>query len=164
MTTRRYDATDYRNIYGSQLSGNQIRLLEISTSSNVTATVHGVLRSYDLHQADFIAVSYVWGVEPGLVPIRLNGPQFRVTQNAHQILKMLSDVSAVGHTGDSQLSIFANSKIWIDAISIDQANSMEKGDQVAKMREIYKAAKRTLIWLGAPAVQSVQSRPAMIRL
>jgi hypothetical protein len=162
MTTRRYDAADYGNIYGSPLEGDQIRLLEISPSSSVTATLHGELRSYELHQIDFVALSYVWGEESGLVPIRLNGSQFWATQNAHQILRVLSGVSAVGHTGDSQLSIFSNCKIWIDAISIDQANRAEKGDQVARMREIYKASKATLIWLGAPVVESFKSRAAMV--
>lgn len=32
------------------------------------------------------------------------------------------------------------------------------------MREIYQAARKTLIWLGAPAVESPQSRAAMIWL
>ena len=192
MTTRRYDPADYGSIYGSQLRSNQIRLLEISAPSDRTGTVYGTLKTYELGETDFTAVSYVWGDESKLVPIRLNGCQFWVTQNANSILRLLSRVSAQDHTAENdkrtvftkiwvdatlkllgrrdnaaqydELKIFANSKIWIDAISIDQADRPEKEVQVAKMREIYQAAGRTLIWLGAPEAESRQSRAAMIWL
>jgi hypothetical protein len=102
-------------------------LLDISTSSTVTDDVHGTLKTYELGQTDFIAVSYVWGDESELVPMRLNGALFWATQNADSILKLLCRVSAQDHTAENnELKVFANSKIWIDAISIDQANRPEK--------------------------------------
>ena len=162
MATRRYDLADYKSIYGSPLRSNQIRLLGIPTSSDETGTVYGTLKTYELGQSDFVAVSYVWGDESELVPLRLNGAQFWATQNANNILRLLGRVSAQDHTAaNDELQVFANSKIWIDAISIDQANRPEKEAQVAKMREIYQAARKTLIWLGAPAVDSPQGRAAM---
>ncbi|KAH7410679.1 heterokaryon incompatibility protein-domain-containing protein [Cadophora sp. MPI-SDFR-AT-0126] len=39
--------------------------------------------------------------------------------------------------------------IWADALCIDQSNLEEKSHQVKEMAQIYKTAKRVLIWLGA---------------
>jgi hypothetical protein len=38
--------------------------------------------------------------------------------------------------------------LWIDAICIDQTNMVEKGSQIALMRQIYENAERGVIWLG----------------
>ncbi|KAM0546264.1 hypothetical protein ACHAPJ_010947 [Fusarium lateritium] len=38
--------------------------------------------------------------------------------------------------------------LWIDQICINQADSREKGQQVAMMGSIYSAAKQVLVWLG----------------
>ena len=38
--------------------------------------------------------------------------------------------------------------VWIDALSIDQSNDVEKGPQVALMSEIYRLASRVVAWLG----------------
>jgi hypothetical protein len=39
--------------------------------------------------------------------------------------------------------------IWVDAICINQNDKIEKAAQVARMHEIYSAAKMVLVWLGA---------------
>jgi len=38
--------------------------------------------------------------------------------------------------------------LWIDAICINQENSLEKGHQIKLMGQIYKNASRVLVWLG----------------
>jgi hypothetical protein len=45
-------------------------------------------------------------------------------------------------------SVSEQRSLWIDAICIDQGNLQERNRQVALMRDIYRAAKRVLIWLG----------------
>lgn len=40
-------------------------------------------------------------------------------------------------------------RIWIDAISITQADNIEKGHQVALMRQIYRGSAEFTVWLGA---------------
>ncbi len=44
--------------------------------------------------------------------------------------------------------------LWVDAISINQADLEEKSHQVRHMRQIYERAKRALIWLGPEAEDS----------
>lgn len=39
-------------------------------------------------------------------------------------------------------------KLWIDAISIDQANINKRSSQVRRMGKIYQSAKRVVVWLG----------------
>jgi hypothetical protein len=50
--------------------------------------------------------------------------------------------------------------LWIDAISIDQQNTKERGDQILKMAEIFHAARNVCIWLG-PASTAEESDLAM---
>jgi hypothetical protein len=38
--------------------------------------------------------------------------------------------------------------LWADTICINQADIAERGSQVTMMRDIYKSAWRTLVWLG----------------
>jgi hypothetical protein len=40
--------------------------------------------------------------------------------------------------------------IWVDAICINQSDLQERGRQVRHMRQIYKYAKRVIVWLGLP--------------
>jgi hypothetical protein len=44
--------------------------------------------------------------------------------------------------------------MWIDAICINQSDLEEKGDQVAKMYDIYKQSKYVMAWLGPAANNS----------
>jgi hypothetical protein len=39
-------------------------------------------------------------------------------------------------------------RMWIDSICIDQENTEEQGDQVLRMKDIYRLADRVVIWLG----------------
>jgi len=38
--------------------------------------------------------------------------------------------------------------LWIDAISINQEDATEKGEQVTRMADVYSGAIETLVWLG----------------
>ncbi|KAK1830638.1 heterokaryon incompatibility protein-domain-containing protein [Podospora conica] len=46
-------------------------------------------------------------------------------------------------------------RMWIDSICIDQENTDERGDQVLRMKDIYRLAERVVIWLG-PAGRDTQ--------
>ncbi|KAL9611046.1 MAG: hypothetical protein Q9167_004293 [Letrouitia subvulpina] len=39
-------------------------------------------------------------------------------------------------------------RLWVDALCIDQSNVEERGRQVQYMRQMYKYANRTMVWLG----------------
>lgn len=44
--------------------------------------------------------------------------------------------------------------LWIDAISIDQANTDERGRQVKRMSQIYPLSKNVIIWIGSESEDS----------
>jgi hypothetical protein len=88
-----------------------------------------------LDPPDFEALSYRWGDLETPFSISIQSTDFEVTENLFTALWYLRD--------KKQKRI-----LWVDAICIDQTNVSERNHQVQLMRDIYKNARRTLIWLG----------------
>ncbi|PVH75645.1 HET-domain-containing protein, partial [Cadophora sp. DSE1049] len=83
----------------------------------------------------FEATSYTWGSEekPGVAIV--DGKLLRITQNAYDLLQDLS-------------SLCFPRLIWIDSISINQDDDIEKSEQIQLMTQIYQKASRVIVWLG----------------
>ncbi|KAF5974210.1 heterokaryon incompatibility 6 OR allele [Fusarium coicis] len=99
---------------------------------------------------DFIALSYVWGhpkLPEGEKPysITVDDCLFQVTPNLYHALVQLSQSYRVRQ----------GFKLWVDAICINQNDNDERGQQVARMRDIYQSAWQVAIWLG-PSNQDSQ--------
>jgi hypothetical protein len=111
------------------------RLLEIQpcneNSSQVQCTLH---HSNLLTKPSFKALSYVWGDLGVKVTILLDSKRYEVTRNCHGALLRLREL---GET-----------RVWIDAICIDQTNNEEKAAQIPLMNYIYPVAKEVIVWLG----------------
>jgi hypothetical protein len=86
----------------------------------------------------FEGVSYAWGGEQLTEAIMVDGKRLAVTPT---VLKLLW----------YRRSFFSEAYLWIDALCIDQRNQGEKEDQIPLMRDIYKTASRTLVWLAHPS-------------
>lgn len=82
------------------------------------------------------ALSYVWGDPKIRLPIILGGRSISMPVNLESALRNL-------RYDDKPR------KMWIDALSINQADNVEKGHQVALMRQIYRGAAEVIVWLGA---------------
>ena len=96
--------------------------------------IHSSLTSHPHYQA----VSYTWGT-PGLVQeIELDGVAHYIQKNLYDFLKQL------------RLN-YAGVPLWVDAICINQNDTLEKNIQVPLMGLIYSHAKSVLIWLGPHA-------------
>ncbi|XEV04670.1 hypothetical protein FSHL1_009957 [Fusarium sambucinum] len=94
---------------------------------------------------DFIALSYVWshpkrqeGEPPYTVVI--NGSSFEVTPNLYHALSQLKKSHRIRQ----------GFKLWVDAICINQSDADERGQQVARMRDIYQSAWQVAVWIGPP--------------
>ena len=87
------------------------------------------------------ALSYTWGRNHSPRHIVLNGSPFAITPNLYGALKQLRrhDASRV---------------LWVDALSIDQANISERSEQVLLMKLIYSCASNVIVWLGEHSVSS----------
>jgi hypothetical protein len=81
-------------------------------------------------------LSYVWGTEKAPDPILLDGQPFYITENLKDALIMIQHGSKKERV------------LWIDAICINQNDSLERNAQVRQMRHIYSSARRVLVWLG----------------
>lgn len=120
--------------YDSLLQGRCIRLCFV-TLSDPGHLLKVRLVEVRLDTTDFEALSYVWGDQSQRVPIRCSGQDHSIGQNLHGAL---IEYQRQGSTRG----------LWVDAICINQSCEAEKNQQVRMMRDIYRTAKRTIIWLG----------------
>lgn len=91
----------------------------------------------DDHALPFEAVSYTWGPEFRANSIRVGGKMMSVTFHLSLILRDLRRRDA-------------DRVIWVDAVCINQQDAIEKGNQVAQMKQIYKSAKCVLFCICRP--------------
>ncbi|RKK17927.1 hypothetical protein BFJ66_g16448 [Fusarium oxysporum f. sp. cepae] len=89
----------------------------------------------------YAAVSYTWGTTTDPVEIKVNGCQFKITQNLHEALRQFRRDGI-------------ESWLWIDAICIEQSNDLEKSWQIMEMREIFSHANIVYLWLGTGTIES----------
>ncbi|KAF1818822.1 uncharacterized protein K489DRAFT_326891, partial [Dissoconium aciculare CBS 342.82] len=111
----------------------------------------------------YYAVSYVWGDASRLATIKLDGQLVQIPYNSEQALRCLYRRTKDEKPVYSPTSDDGRVRIWLDAICIDQHNVAERNSQVAMMGLIYRAAVRTLIWLGEPD-QSTHASVESVRL
>uniref|UniRef100_A0A4E9DDL1 Heterokaryon incompatibility domain-containing protein n=1 Tax=Gibberella zeae TaxID=5518 RepID=A0A4E9DDL1_GIBZA len=83
------------------------------------------------------ALSYTWGDEPASVRILLNGKELLVRPNLAYALAAL-------RTSEPRV-------LWVDALCINQKDTMERNHQVGMMGGIFRRADRVLVWLGRPS-------------
>jgi hypothetical protein len=107
-------------------------------------------------QPAFEALSYTWGPDQGHVTIEVlpswtgknrvrRTPEgkvgFSVRHMLHEALKHLRDAANIR-------------TLWIDAICINQEDMQERSQQVSRMGDIYKHARRVVVWLGSASTDS----------
>ncbi|KAF8851511.1 hypothetical protein BDZ45DRAFT_601373, partial [Acephala macrosclerotiorum] len=80
-------------------------------------------------------LSYVWGESTRAKTIMVDDHKLGVTSNLLAALVRLR-------------SGIMTAYIWIDAISINQDDYVERNHEVLKMGQIYNSASRVIIWLG----------------
>ncbi|KAE8446690.1 hypothetical protein EG329_011734 [Mollisiaceae sp. DMI_Dod_QoI] len=137
----------YENLHLSADVGS-FRLLEFDSSSDGPCsdetTIYTKMANYDCHNAPkYEALSYTWSSHHDeLATIKLNGCSILVTKNLFEALRQLR-LNQVENCK-------SESKLWVDAICISQADDAEKSQQVLLMRDIYANASRVIAWIGKP--------------
>jgi hypothetical protein len=117
-------------------SNFSIRLISLSPGADFSSAIHCSVYQVSLDSnPEYEAVSYAWGDPNIFETIFLDGFPFSVTVNL---------VSALRH-----LRLKDEARVlWVDALSIDQSNLKERGQQVSFMAKIYSMAKCDALWLG----------------
>ncbi|KAH7171563.1 heterokaryon incompatibility protein-domain-containing protein [Fusarium sp. MPI-SDFR-AT-0072] len=117
-------------------NSDYIRLIEFLPSHDlIPQFIQFRLVSYSLAEAPaYHALSYVWGNDNPSFPVSCNGSRIDVRENLHAAL--------------SYLLQSGTSRVWVDAVCINQGDSAEKAIQIKMMRNIYANATLVRIWLG----------------
>lgn len=129
----------------------QIRLLHFrpgSDDDDISASVE--VCELDSAPA-FNAISYTWGVEPPHEVIKIDDVPVNVRPNCHYAL------------WQARLH-FPGSRVWLDAICINQSDLIEKSSQVAIMGDIYAKATNVLACIGPAEHSSDTIRDALKNL
>lgn len=78
--------------------------------------------------------------------IRVNGCTLQVRENLFHFLCQLRDSTIHKYKG-LKLDVLC-AAVWIDALCINQNDTIERNEQVARMCDIYLCASQVLVWLG----------------
>jgi hypothetical protein len=132
-----------------------IRILSLECGETDDQLI-GSLTSADIHSGvQYEATSYSVGK----------------TEKSHQILirkgdqlRPLAITASLFHMLRRLRSKTGTRRLWIDAISIDQTNASERGDQIMIMHKIYTKTQRVLIYLGEPEDTTFAAVDLMARI
>ncbi|KAF2162366.1 hypothetical protein M409DRAFT_58460 [Zasmidium cellare ATCC 36951] len=121
------------------LAEGHIRLFELlppNQTTNRVAPIRGRTHAYRLlGTPQYEAASYVWGERDVQATIEVDGEEVLVTRNLEAVLKRIRLPDR-------------HRLLWVDQISINQSDDIEKVQQVPLMGRIYAAAVQVLAWLG----------------
>jgi hypothetical protein len=123
----------------NMLSSNEFRLLELlpPTSSNIDEDIiqcrTRVVPVSD--DADYEALSYVWGNGADTVVVQVDGHDVVITRTLETALKRMR----LPHE---------TRVLWVDQLCINQKDDQEKANQVPLMGPIFSKAKQCLNWFG----------------
>ncbi|KAK4172221.1 heterokaryon incompatibility protein-domain-containing protein [Triangularia setosa] len=132
--------------YEKALGPHEFRLICLPSTDDTNSPIHLTLETYsDERYPEYETVSYTWAGEDGdgsLCKPVFVGPYWDMllqTKNCWEMLRFLRP-----HRGYRL--------VWVDAICINQLDSLERASQVAKMGAIYKNSRRTIVYLGSAIV------------
>lgn len=126
------------NLYTAlKLSTGHFRLIEILQPSLGLVCCRLTVEDLRVVSGSFVALSYVWGNDTASHTIKINGENFQVRPNLFDFLQLAGTQSEL-----------LNTKIFIDAICINQTDIQEKNCQVQLMGWIYENAREVIAWVG----------------
>ncbi|KPM43756.1 hypothetical protein AK830_g2730 [Neonectria ditissima] len=128
-------ATQYQYDY---IGPGWIRVLRlVSLTPEVILDIEPVYLDSD---PTYYALSYTWGKSVFTSRVFIRDRFLNVTPGLHECLQYLN--------------LYVGSRIWIDAICINQVDNDEKAYQVQAMARVYRQAAKVLAWLGPSADDS----------
>lgn len=123
-------------------SEDHIRLIRLLPGPRDVVSIaieHADLR---FNRPDYYALSYTWGPSSPSFDILCGGRVINIRENLYRFLQLLNAQASQ-----------RDSLFWVDQISIDQENVLEKNHQVTLMAKIYRQACGITAWLGEEDVR-----------
>jgi hypothetical protein len=121
----------------SELGDGVIRLIKVQKGSSedmINCQLQNVHLSQD---PNYVALSYTWGSPQKEKTIMVDEYPLLIPKNLYRLLQHIR----------KSMSLRAH-WLWIDMLSIDQANLAERSKQVMMIPQIFGIAKRAVSWLG----------------
>lgn len=125
--------------YTNLQSPNHIRILVFPPGSHRAQELECQLLETELSDGtDYEALSYSWADRHGdkslSKRLKIDGRYLSITKNLYDGLLRIrrSDTT----------------RLWVDAVCINQTNVAERNSQVARMADIYRLASRVIAWIG----------------
>ncbi|KAF4435854.1 HET-domain-containing [Fusarium acutatum] len=88
------------------------------------------------------ALSYTWDSLERSDSIIINGVNWKISQSLWEALRHILSKARATVTGPW------TGRMWVDGLCINQRDEDEKSSQVARMRDVYSTAARTIVWIG----------------
>lgn len=127
------------------LGPSEIRVLVLQPGTHNEELEIGIKTTSLEDPCAYKALSYVWGQEPALHPIKTDyGELLFARPNLFHALRRMRHVSE---------EIY----LWVDAMCINQSDPEERTQQVQGMREVYCNAEEVWIWLGEESADSAHA-------
>lgn len=130
----------------------EIRLLELhGENSDVNGVTCSLIYASLIKPPEYTALSYCWGDASKTGKIRIeNWGDVGVTANLEEALKSVRPLNFNGPGGIDRSKL-----LWVDALCINQQDSMERSQQVRQMRQIYSRAKEVISWVPCQSERAV---------
>jgi hypothetical protein len=130
------------SIYSALPSATSIRVLTyLGTSGSTSGRLQCKLETFDLdyisEKSTYNALSYVWGKPTDTAIIRCDDALVAIRRSLYTALCNI-------------WAVMPTTRIWADAICINQSDLDEKSTQVSSMHRIFAEAEDVLIWFGEP--------------
>lgn len=137
----------------ADLGDRSFRLLRILPRKE-GGFIHCRLQEFSLDEPPhYVAISYAWGSQHGIHKVYVNNHPILIPKN---LWRFLRDSRALA--GDLK------GWIWVDMLSVNQADFAERGHQVKLMSMIFSMAERVVVWLGPAYRDSDKAMMALARL
>ncbi|KAF2732219.1 hypothetical protein EJ04DRAFT_566214 [Polyplosphaeria fusca] len=140
----------YRPLKGSGKEV-EIRLLELEPAPQLTYPLRAKLRHIKLHEANYAALSYIWGekkAKRGNIEIlyKTKKKRFGISSSTY----IYDHITGNSLTRALKHLRYHRDKIttWIDALCINQDDDKEKSWHIPLMGSIYSMAAKVHAWLG----------------
>jgi len=135
LRERFYPVKPVPPLYEALNTPHAIRILHLNPASSFTAPLTASFSIEDLDDAPvYDALSYVWGYSANTGLLLCNEIEVGITRSVDTAFRHVrSKVKVV--------------KIWVDSLCINQNQLIEKNHQVRNLGNIYRKAKRVIVWL-----------------
>ena len=121
----------------------EIRLLQLHEENDGDGVTCSLVYASLIKPPEYTALSYCWGDASKTTKIRIeNWGDVEVTTNLEEALRSVRPLNIIGPDGSSWPKL-----LWVDALCINQQDSLERSQQVRQMRQIYSRAKEVISWV-----------------